>query len=84
MAVPDFQSLMLPLLELARDGEIHSVQEAYDTMAAWFDVSEGSLRFLPRGPRANGLEVDSRGASKSAARWEHTATECSYDHISKP
>ncbi len=39
MAVPDFQSLMLPLLRIAADGLEHSVAEARDTLAAEFKLS---------------------------------------------
>jgi restriction system protein len=31
MAVPDFQSLMLPLLRIAGDGREHSLAEARET-----------------------------------------------------
>lgn len=34
MAVPDFQSLMLPLLKVAADGKKHSLAEAREALAA--------------------------------------------------
>jgi restriction system protein len=40
MAVPDFQSLMLPLLRISADGLEHSVAEARDTLAAEFKLSD--------------------------------------------
>ena len=50
MTVPDYQSLMLPLLEFAKDGKIHHVREAQDTLAAWFELSEEDLaELLPSG-----------------------------------
>lgn len=38
MAVPDFQSLMLPLLKLATDGQSHSLAEARDALATQFGL----------------------------------------------
>jgi restriction system protein len=40
MAVPDFQSLMMPLLRIAEDGQEHSLGEARDVLAAEFRLSE--------------------------------------------
>lgn len=39
MAVPDFQSLMMPLLRLASDGLEHSLAEARESLAAQFELS---------------------------------------------
>lgn len=39
MAVPDFQSLMLPLLRLADDGKQHSLSEAVERLAEEFQLS---------------------------------------------
>lgn len=50
MAIPGFQSYMLPLLELASDGEVHTSQEAYDAMAERFGISdEERQQLLPSG-----------------------------------
>jgi restriction system protein len=50
MGVPDFQSLMLPLLRLAADGREHSLAEARDVLAADFKLSGGELQeLLPSG-----------------------------------
>lgn len=40
MAVPDFQSLMLPLLKFSADGEEHTMQEARDGLAKLMGLSE--------------------------------------------
>ncbi len=40
MAVPDFQSLMLPLLRMAADGSEHSLTEARDELAGHFRLSD--------------------------------------------
>src|SRR5947209_2190791 len=40
MAVPDYQSLMLPLLTIASDGNEHSVREVIETLAQQFGLSE--------------------------------------------
>jgi restriction system protein len=50
MAVPDFQSLMLPLLRMAGDGREHSVAEARDAMAREFKISDADREeLLPSG-----------------------------------
>jgi hypothetical protein len=40
MSVPDFQSLMLPLLKLAGDGQQHSLAEAVERLAQEFQLSD--------------------------------------------
>lgn len=50
MAIPDFQSIMLPLLKLARDGHDHSVSEAIEKLAKEFRLDDAELReMLPSG-----------------------------------
>ena len=50
MAIPDFQSCMLPLLQFAGDGEEHSISEAYDALAEYFDLSDEDMNeLLPSG-----------------------------------
>jgi len=50
MGIPDFQAIMLPLLELAEDGEIHSVHEAVGELADSFHLSEEErTELLPSG-----------------------------------
>jgi restriction system protein len=50
MAVPDFQSMMLPLVQIAADGHEHTMAEALDTLAAGFKLSEADLaERLPSG-----------------------------------
>ena len=39
MAVPDFQSIMLPLLTFAGDGKEHSLREAIETLAEELSLS---------------------------------------------
>jgi restriction system protein len=39
MAIPDFQSLMLPLLQFAGDGQEHSIHEAEDMLARTLGLS---------------------------------------------
>jgi restriction system protein len=53
MAVPDFQSLMLPLLRIAADSREHSLAEARDMLAAEFKLSDTELgELLPSGRQA--------------------------------
>lgn len=50
MAIPDYQSIMLPLLELASDGIEHSYREAVNTLAEQFQLSpEERKELLPSG-----------------------------------
>ena len=50
MGVPDFQSFFKPLLELAGDGQEHSVREAREVIGASMNLSEADLsELLPSG-----------------------------------
>lgn len=50
MAIPDFQTLMRPLLDLAADGKVRSLQEARRALAEKFALTEGELKaMLPSG-----------------------------------
>ena len=50
MAVPDFQSFMLPLLKFTTDREEHKQSEAGDALSRHFDITESDRReMLPSG-----------------------------------
>ena len=50
MAIPDFQSIMLPLLQYARDGQERSLRATIDALAHVFQLSEEERReLLPSG-----------------------------------
>jgi restriction system protein len=50
MPVPDFQSLMLPLLQFSDDRQEHSTREAVDALANFFELSEEDrAELLPSG-----------------------------------
>src|SRR5260370_34225149 len=50
MAVPDYQSLMLPFLKIAADGSEHHLSEIIETLAQQFDVSDQDRKeMLPSG-----------------------------------
>lgn len=50
MAVPDYQNLMLPLLRLCGDGEIHTLPEAVEAFASEFNLTdEERKQRLPSG-----------------------------------
>ena len=50
MGIPDYQSLMLPLLELAGDQQEHSLRQAVDALANRFGLTDTNLReLLPSG-----------------------------------
>ena len=40
MAIPDYQSIMFPLLIYAGDGKEHSMREAIETLAAQFKLTD--------------------------------------------
>lgn len=53
MAIPDFQSLMLPLLQLAADGEEHALSDARRPLADEFSLTEEERKeLLPRGKQS--------------------------------
>ena len=50
MAIPDYESVMLPLLQFAGDQKEHSLREAYDKLADHFDLSQDERKeLLPSG-----------------------------------
>lgn len=50
MPIPDFQTMMLPFLQLASDGEEHSIHEAVDVLAEQFFLTEEEkTRLIPSG-----------------------------------
>ncbi len=53
MGVPDFQSVMLPLLRLASDEQEHALREAIDALADEFSLTEAERKeLLPSGRQA--------------------------------
>ena len=50
MAIPDYQSLMLPLLEFAADGKDHTNREGIDHLAQSLELTEDEQQeLLPSG-----------------------------------
>ncbi len=50
MTMPDYQTVMLPLLRLASDEQEHSVREAIEKLADQFGLSEQERKeLLPSG-----------------------------------
>ena len=50
MSIPDFQSIMLPLLKLAGDDQEHSINYFLDTLIKYFELTDEELReMLPSG-----------------------------------
>ena len=50
MPIPDFQSLMRPLLQLAADGQSHTIRDALDKLASEFSLSDDDRKeLLPSG-----------------------------------
>ena len=52
MAIPDYQTIMLPLLEVAGDNEVHRVRDAVDDLAERFKLTEEEKQqLMPDGRR---------------------------------
>ena len=50
MAIPDYQTIMLPLLKIAEDKQEHSIREAIDYIANFFKLNEQERKeVLPSG-----------------------------------
>jgi restriction system protein len=50
MSIPDYQTVMLPLLKLTADGKEHQIQESAMILAGEFKLTEGELKeMLPSG-----------------------------------
>jgi restriction system protein len=50
MPIPDYQTLMLPLLKIAADGKVHTKRDAVNELATQFGVSEAERKeLLPSG-----------------------------------
>jgi restriction system protein len=50
MAIPDYQTIMLPLLRFVGDGQVHSKHEAVEYLANWFELNEEERKeLLPSG-----------------------------------
>jgi restriction system protein len=46
--IPDYQTLMLPLLRTISDGQIHSIKDTIDSLAKEFKLTEEDLNeWLP-------------------------------------
>ncbi len=53
MAIPDYQTIMLPLLQFASDGKEHSIRDAIDRLGMLFELTEEELNeLLPSGQSA--------------------------------
>ena len=53
MPIPDYQTIMLPLLHFAGDGKEHSIREAIDTLADTFSLTDDERKeLLPSGQQA--------------------------------
>ena len=53
MAIPDYQTLMLPVLQLAADGQVHKFSQSVEALAERFKLTEEELgELLPSGTQA--------------------------------
>ena len=46
MAIPDYETIMQPLLQFANDGQVHKFRDACDALAKHFGVTEQELHLL--------------------------------------
>lgn len=58
MAVPDYQSIMLPLLKFAQDGKDHTLSEAVEALAKLFKLNDSDRKELL--PSGNQFRFDNR------------------------
>jgi restriction system protein len=50
MAIPDYQTIMLPVLQLASDGQEHRFRDAVEQLAANFELTDAERsELLPSG-----------------------------------
>ena len=50
MTIPDYQTLMLPILRLAGDGQEHRFRDAVETLATEFAITDAErAELLPSG-----------------------------------
>jgi len=46
MSIPDFQSIMLPLLKIANNGKIHMLRKASESLAEYFGLNDSEMSVL--------------------------------------
>lgn len=57
MAIPDFQTIMLPLLELVSDGKEYRFRDVIESISERFDLNgEDRAEAIPSGP----LKINNR------------------------
>jgi len=92
MGIPDYQSLMLPLLKFAVDKKQHSLREAIDFLADEFDLSDKERRaLLPSGLQATFSNrvswartyIQQAGLLISEKRGYFQITECGLEELKK-
>ncbi|MBT6650619.1 MAG: restriction endonuclease, partial [Flavobacteriales bacterium] len=48
--IPDYESIMLPLLDLLSDNEVHTLNECHNKLAIHFNLTDEEIRqLLPSG-----------------------------------
>lgn len=84
MAVPGFQSLLLPFLELLKDKKVHSVKEVLTSLSKQFKLTDKDLQEMVPSQRQSkmynrviwaGTYLKKAGLIKSAGRGVFTITE---------
>ncbi|RRR71841.1 MAG: hypothetical protein EI684_10950 [Candidatus Viridilinea halotolerans] len=79
MPIPDFQSLMLPMLKLAADGQEHRLRDVIELLSQQYALSEAERNeMLPSGGTAE-IRVKT-GSKRFRVRTSATPTQFSRPH----
>ena len=49
MTIPDFQTIMLPLLKIAEDEKEHYIHDAVNELSKYFQLTEGNYSAIDAG-----------------------------------
>ncbi|GAB4033764.1 winged helix-turn-helix domain-containing protein [Spirosoma gilvum] len=79
MPVPDFQSLMLPFLKFAADGQEHTPREAVESLAKTFNLTDlDRQELLPSGTQRifdNRIAWTKTHLLKAGLRWSNKSAQ---------
>ena len=93
MTIPDFQSIMLPLLKLAADDKVHTIRTAKEVLGEQFQLSEEELdHTLPSGRQktfSNRVSwaktyLERAGLLSKAGRGQFKITQRGHDVLANP
>ena len=79
MSIPDYQSLMLPLLKLASDGNEHLFRDAVDALADKFNLSPSGLTY----EKMEEMLEEKNVAEETIRKFRITLERCDFTRFSK-